>query len=171
MPSPLYLRAPDAKPQGFVQRPPLAIQIREVTAGDAGVLAALHGECFDDPWTAGDFIRLVTMPGASALLAMEVGEPVGFVLLRRAADEAEIITIATRPFAQRRGVAGTLMKDLSQRLAAQGCRALFIEVAASNMAARALYGSLGFTAAGLRKDYYARPAGRREDALVMRRDL
>ncbi len=171
MPEPLYLRAPDAKPQTFIQRQPLTIAIRDVTADSVDILAALHAECFDNPWSPTDLVKLMAMPGSSASLAMEFEEPVGFVLLRRAADEAEIISIATRPLAQRRGVAKALINHQCKRLGAQGVNALFIEVAASNASARALYDSTGFVAAGARKAYYQRGGGPREDAIIMRKEL
>jgi ribosomal-protein-alanine N-acetyltransferase len=48
-------------------------------------------------------------------------------------------------------------------------KSLFIEVAISNPAALALYGSCGFKEAGLRKNYYQHGDGAREDALIMRK--
>ena len=56
---------------------------------------------------------------------------------------------------------------LADMLIAAGAHALFIEVAAGNTAARALYEALGFAAAGVRKGYYGREGGA-EDAVVMR---
>jgi [ribosomal protein S18]-alanine N-acetyltransferase len=47
-------------------------------------------------------------------------------------------------------------------------RSLFIEVAARNDAAQALYRALGFTAAGVRRGYYAQGQDGAEDAIVMR---
>jgi tRNA threonylcarbamoyladenosine biosynthesis protein TsaB len=44
-------------------------------------------------------------------------------------------------------------------------------VASSNAAARGLYESFGFRPAGLRRNYYDRGGGLREDAVVMRKDL
>jgi len=102
--------------------------------------------------------------------ALEAGEPLGFLVTRRAADEAEIITIGTRPSMQRRGVARQMMDRQLMTLAAQGVRVVVLEVAASNTAAQALYSALGFGEAGRRKGYYHRPSGA-EDAIVMRREL
>jgi ribosomal-protein-alanine N-acetyltransferase len=45
-----------------------------------------------------------------------------------------------------------------------GCTQFWLEVRASNSAARSLYEKLGFEVLGVRKNYYERP---REDALVM----
>ena len=171
MPAPLYLRAPDARPQaGYKPRPaPLRCHVADGAA--AALFAEMHGECFDNPWTEDDFARLMAMAGAVAVIAEEGAEPVGFLLARQAADEAEIITVGTRPFAQRRGVASALVTHVSNILAGQRTRQLFLEVAASNTAARALYAACGFADAGTRKGYYQRPAGPREDAIVMRKAL
>ncbi len=170
-PTPLYLRVPDAKPQEFVQRKTLAITVRAVTAAETSILEALHGECFDSAWTKQDFAALLAMPGASAQLAMDADEPVGFIVSRAVADEAEIITIATRPFAQRRGVAKSLLNHQFTEFSGKGVATCFIEVAASNTTARALYASCGFHEAGSRQNYYHRSDGSREDALVMRKNL
>ena len=68
-----------------------------------------HAECFDNAWSATEFAKLMAMPGALSFLAVEGGEPLAFLLARRAADEAEILSIGTRPFARRRGIAKKLM--------------------------------------------------------------
>lgn len=171
MPLPLYLRAPDAKPQPQVPHTAGAVRLQSLSAADADLLAALHAECFDPPWTAEDFRQLLAMPGSLAIAAAEGPEPIAFVLIRRADDEAEIITIGTRPFARRRGAARDLLNRQFTELSAAGVRAAFIEVATSNAAARALYAALGFIEAGLRRSYYQRDSGYREDAVVMRKDL
>ena len=171
MPAPLYLRAADAKPQAGLKRRLPQISFREATAAEAGIFAALHAECFDNPWNEADFAALMAAPGAAAGLALDAGEPVGFALLRRAADEAEIISIGTRPFAQRRGIARGLIAAETGVLARLGVTKLFLEVAASNISARALYAACGFSEAGTRRDYYGRAHGGREDAIVMRKEI
>ena len=113
----------------------------------------------------------VALPGAISLLAFvapETDRPAGFAIARRAADEAEVISIGTVPACRRRGIARRLVGRLADTLIAAGVRSLFIEVAAGNDAARALYEAAGFTAAGLRPGYYARRGGEAEDAIVMR---
>lgn len=170
MPAPIYLRAPDAKPQTTPLRKAKP-DIVAASVQSADLLANLHAECFDTAWHAQTFSDLLAMPGATAAIAMEHQEPLGFALVRRAVDEAEIITIATRPMAQRRGVARALLDHQFTELIGLGVARVFIEVAQSNAAARALYASLGFTQAGLRRGYYERVDGRHEDAIVMRKDL
>jgi ribosomal-protein-alanine N-acetyltransferase len=52
-----------------------------------------------------------------------------------------------------------------------GAEEAFLEVAVDNEAAIALYATLGFRRAGLRKAYYDRGPAGFTDALVMRLDL
>ncbi len=52
-----------------------------------------------------------------------------------------------------------------------GAKRIFLDVGADNPAALALYGKLGFAQLARRKSYYSRPAGQREDALLMVRNL
>ena len=47
----------------------------------------------------------------------------------------------------------------------------FLEVAADNAAAQALYARAGFAESGRRRGYYRRPDGSGLDALVMQRAL
>ena len=103
---------------------------------------------------------------------MEQDEPAGFVLTRAAADEAEIITIGTRPFAQRRGVAqGPARSSVHGAFRAKASRMSSSKSRHPTRRRGRFTHSSGFTQAGLRKGYYERADGSREDAIVMRRDL
>jgi tRNA threonylcarbamoyl adenosine modification protein YeaZ/ribosomal-protein-alanine acetyltransferase len=170
-PEPLYLRPPDAKPQHQAAAGTAAVTLRPASVGEAPVLAAMHAECFDNAWGATEFAKLMAMPGALSFLAVEGGEPVAYLLARQAAGEAEILSIGTRPFARRRGIAKKLMSHLAAELRQAGLAQLFIEVAAGNDAARALYAEQKFAVTGRRKAYYEKPGGKREDAIVMMKAL
>jgi [ribosomal protein S18]-alanine N-acetyltransferase len=91
----------------------------------------------------------------------------GFVLARAAAGEAEILTLAVVPAARRQGVGSALLAGAMAAACARGAAEMFLEVAASNAAAHALYAGLGFTEVGRRPRYYADGA----DAFVLRRTL
>lgn len=170
MPSPLYLRAPDAKPQFAPLRKISVLSIEAVGLAASELLAEMHGETFDEAWSARSFAEMLATPGTEALIASEGEQPLGFLVTRRAVDEAEIITIGSRPSVQRRGVARQLLAQQMAELAAKGVRHLFLEVAASNRAAHGLYIACGFSEAGRRKGYYRRRDGV-EDAIVMRREI
>ncbi len=77
-------------------------------------------------------------------------------------DEAEILNLAVDPGRRRRGVATRLVQALTAKVPG----AIFLEVRASNAAARALYEGLDFVVTAVREGYYHRPV---ENALVMKR--
>ncbi len=137
----------------------------------AGVLAALHADCFPSPWSEGEMIRLLAMPGAFALLALVGDAPCAFVLGRVAADEAEIIAVGTHPGTRRRGLATWLIDAAGAHAARRGARTLFLEVAADNAPARRLYATFGCVQVGYRPDYYQRGNSRRADALILGKNL
>jgi ribosomal-protein-alanine N-acetyltransferase len=146
--------------------------IRTAAHPDLGAMTRLHAECFVEAWSAESLGRLLTAPGAFALLAEVKGRAAGFVLVRTAAGEAEILTIAVSPTHRRTGLGRALVEKAALRAAADGATALFLEVSVANDAARALYTASGFGEAGLRKGYYAAVGGTPAlDALILRRDL
>ena len=129
-------------------------------------LAAIHAAAFagpgETPWSAEAFADLLAQAG---VFAVETED--GFILMRAVADEAEILTLAVRPAARRRGEGGRLVGEGVLAAAAGGAARVFLEVAEDNAAARALYAGAGFAEAGRRPGYYAGADGGRRDALLL----
>lgn len=149
------------------------MSLRTVPAGSAHapVIAALHAACFDDPWDEKAVLSLLAMPGAYGWIALEDDEyPKGFLLLRVAADEAEILSIGVLAEARRKGVAGTLLKAAVDTSTGAAVMQMFLEVARDNDPAIGFYEEAGFRSVGIRKDYYQRSDGR-VDALIFRREI
>jgi ribosomal-protein-alanine N-acetyltransferase len=93
--------------------------------------------------------------------------PIAFLLAWVVADELHLIHIATDPESRRRGAARALMSALLAHGASVQSRLVLLEVRRSNRAAIRLYRAFGFTAMGVRRDYYADG----EDAIEMRLTL
>lgn len=148
------------------------IEVYEGTGSDAGELARLHADAFPRPWSAVEMAEMLGAPEALALVARSAGveEPVGFVLARCISSDSEVLSIAVAAGWRRQGIARALMVALIERVAARTATDLFLEVDIANEAARALYGGLGFTEAGRRRNYYSTPRGP-SDALVLRLEL
>ena len=134
------------------------------------LLAALYAACFAEAWTPDAIATLVAMPGAFVGVAERDGQPVGFHISRTAADEAEIISIGVGPAARRSGVGAALLADSMNRARAAGAAALFVDVAADNAGALALYRRAGFVQVGRRPGYYAAATGA-QDAMILRAAL
>ena len=79
----------------------------------------------------------------------------GHLLTRVVAGEAEVLTLAIHPEAQRQGHARRLMQQAAERWTQLGVRLAFLEVRERNAAARALYCGLGWTETGVRPSYYS----------------
>ena len=149
---------------------PGPLTFEDAGAAAADLLAAIHETSFDRPWSAGDFAGLLAMPGTAALVAAASGSgPSGMIVFRRAAGEAEILTLAVRPDMRFSGIAAALLDEMLLRLK-HTAASVFLEVAPANDAARALYRSRGFAEAGRRPGYYG-ARGEAGDALVLRAEL
>lgn len=133
--------------------------LREARPDDAAAIGLTEGGA---AWSEEAVRRTL---GARHALAWVVGDPVvGHLLATAVGDEGEILTLAVRPEARRRGLARRMLDALAGRWRAAGVGAGWLEVRADNVAARALYASLGWTDAGRRPGYYADGT----DAVVMR---
>jgi len=129
-------------------------QISQVGMAHAGVIATLHGECFETAWDVKAIIEILAMAGAVALISTENAYPNGFALFTMAADEAEIIMIGVTRDARRGGYGGRLLQAAIESAKKCGAVKMFLEVAEDNTGARALYEKCGFTICGRRSGYY-----------------
>jgi ribosomal-protein-alanine N-acetyltransferase len=145
--------------------------IRLLGAGELDMLVPLHAACFEDAWDLEALATLLAMPGALALVAVSGhGDLSGFVMIRGAADEAEIVSLGVHPAARRRGLGRRLMAKAIAAALDRGVRRMFLEVAADNSAAQRLYLREGFAKVGERPNYYHKTGGD-VAALVMARDI
>jgi ribosomal-protein-alanine N-acetyltransferase len=129
------------------------------------VVAGINRACFAEHWDRAAIAMLMASPGSMGWLAHLDGEPCGYVLVRAAGGEAEILSIGVVPDDRRRGVGRSLLAAAIARL---GPQPIFLEVAADNAAALALYAGAGFLPVGRRPGYY-RTAGGATDAILLRR--
>jgi [ribosomal protein S18]-alanine N-acetyltransferase len=148
---------------------------RQADRRQAVELAAIHGMAFagqERHWSESEIIALLTDPIVAVHIAYgEQRTAIGFALCRTMADEAELLTLAVMPDARREGRGAALLAACEEGALASGAARLFLEVAAGNMAAGALYTRAGYRECGRRKGYYLRPDGSRDDAVVMAKQL
>jgi [ribosomal protein S18]-alanine N-acetyltransferase len=136
--------------------------------------ARLHATGFPHPWDALDFERLIGAETAFGHAGIDTRDPrrlTGFILSRRAADEAEVLTIVVDPACRKQGIATRLMQANMDVLARYGVKSWFLEVGETNAAARKLYAALGFAEVGRRQGYYRAADGSAATALVLRRSI
>ena len=146
-----------------------AEHVRRVGVAHARLLASLHMRCFapQEQWNMAAMAGLLGSAGVCAGVVLVGAQPVGLVMLRCVAGEAEILTLCVLPDYRRQGLAAQLVAWSLAWSVEQKADVIFLEVSVSNPAAQDLYAQAGFDRKGLRKGYY--PDG--SDALVLGRSL
>lgn len=135
----------------------------------ASVIEALHRDGFDTPWSKQSFFDLLAQSNVNGWVVGSAN-PMGFILIRTVAGEAEVLTLAVGASHRRQGVAQSLMLCVLRWLKESNVKFWHLEVADDNGAAIALYQSLGFSESGRRTGYYQRPNGH-ADAILMSKQI
>ncbi|MDX8392767.1 MAG: ribosomal protein S18-alanine N-acetyltransferase, partial [Mariprofundaceae bacterium] len=159
----------DASPLGSTMYQPRLQAIRPADTGDIYAVYQLNCAAFSEAWSVmalgmwqqrGDDLD-VCYDENNRLAAYYLGQDV--------LDEVHIMQIAVAPEFRRTGLGKRLMQYEIEHKCAKGMATMHLEVRASNLAAQALYQSLGFTTVGTRPNYYSpipdKPLG--EDAVLM----
>ena len=161
-------------------------------------LAMLHARAMPDTraWSAKSFTDLLAIPGTfltpipsslqiyaggseqsergaappTAATTKSAQKILAFALGRVTLDEAELLTLAVDPAHQRQGLGRQCLAQFEAKAQENGATRAFLEVAASNHAALALYRNTGWTQDGTRPNYYATATGR-EDAILFSKCL
>lgn len=144
------------------------LSIRAATMSDLSAMMALERHAATAAhWAVEQYEAMfrASSPGRVALVIEEDTQIQGFVIAVSAGVEWEIENIAIAGSARRRGLGTRLLGELLDMARAKGAEAVFLEVRASNRAARALYEKWAFSESGQRRSYYQNP---QEDAIVYR---
>ena len=136
-------------------------RIRHATSFDTSLLAALHKACFDnaegEAWSDTAMTQFIASPSTVTLLATtgpNGAQPIGFLIARKAAEEAELLTIGVLADYRKTGVGGSLLRQAMLDLKAGGSGTLYLEVDETNHPALALYKRFGARTVGNRPGYY-----------------
>ncbi len=122
-------------------------------------------------WSADSVHDMLSVPGTVACVATCGDEPSGVAVGRHAVDEFELFYLGVLPAARRSGLGGRLLaRQLAFAREAEAAHC-YLEVARGNRPARAIYSRTGFLRVGIRLGYYLDAAGRRHDALLLRKAL
>jgi ribosomal-protein-alanine N-acetyltransferase len=123
------------------------------------------------PWSRGNFLDSLRAGHVAELLESCTQVLLGYYVAMPGVDELHLLNLTVAPDFQRAGLGRQLLDRLEAQARKRCLPTLWLEVRASNARARYLYRARGFAEQGIRRGYY--PAGglRREDAVVMKRDL
>lgn len=152
-----------------------SVRIERAREPDLREIADIEQRSFSDPWSVGAFRDVLSHSRIYFACAREepdvpsgASRVVGYVVAWFAGGEGEIANLAVDADARDRGIGSALLDAALDEGRRQGAGQVFLEVRSSNLRARQLYESRGFTEVGRRRRYYRRPV---EDAVVLRRAI
>lgn len=149
------------------------LQFRAMVEPDLERVMAIEVQAYSFPWSLGNF-RDSLLAGYEAELMLhgeDLDELLGYWVAMPGVEEMHLLNLTVAPRHQRQGHARTLLDRLSVRSLERGAKTLWLEVRASNHRALSVYEAHGFERVGTRRHYYPAAGAKREDAVVMRRDL
>lgn len=152
-----------------------AVDLRAGSVSDLEAIVAIMDSAFDpafgEAWTRAQCAGILPLSGVNLTIAEdEMLRPLGFSLHRAISGEAELLLLAVKQSAQRRGVGQYLLNRFISDARAAGALNVHLEVRENNPAL-AMYRRAGFRAAGRRKNYYSGKDGRSFDALTFVKNL
>jgi len=141
------------------------VRARAMAPADVERVVEMEHASFTSPWKSDTFLALLDRPGAELwVLDHTTDGVIGYFVLWCILDQGELANIAVAEEHRGKGYGAFLLQRAVELARGRGVESLYLEVRASNAAARKLYEGFGFTGVGLRKKYYDRPV---EDGLVM----
>jgi len=146
--------------------------LRTMRASDLDLVVQSENLSYKNPWSKRIFSDCLRAGYECWVLATR-DRIVAHGVLSVGVEEAHVLTLCVHPDFRRSGYGRRMLRHLLEKGARQGARACFLEVRPSNVEARQLYLSMGFTQVGERRGYYPAEQGstQREDALILSRML
>ncbi|MBQ7456188.1 MAG: ribosomal protein S18-alanine N-acetyltransferase [Desulfovibrio sp.] len=126
-------------------------------------MARVEKACFSLPWTEPQIASAFTQKayGAFGLFSENL---LGYISVYHVVPEMEILNLAVLPAYRRKGYGRFLLMTCLQASQKMGIHTVWLEVRERNVAARALYDSVGFVVSGVRAKYYSDTG---EDACIL----
>jgi len=142
-----------------------SMQMRPMQMADLDAIMQIEPTIFPYPWSRGNFSDSLNS-GYSCWVMEAGGGIIGYAVMMMVLDEAHLLNISIAASQQGRGFGRALLEHMMMLGRRHGGLNMFLEVRPSNVAAIALYESMGFNEMAIRRNYYPAKHGR-EDAVLM----
>lgn len=143
------------------------MNIRSATPADVSAMRRIEAQAPTAAhWNDDEYDRIFAGDPPRLALIIQDDTVQGFLIANQIGPDWELENIGVAAGAQRRGLASALLGHFLDVVKQQGGESVFLEVRASNAAARALYAKYGFAETGRRRHYYQHPD---EDAVLYRK--
>ena len=149
--------------------PPFTLRL--ATRDDAPMIAQLSRDRIEHGlgwrWTSPRVMRSIRDRETNVVVAVDLGEPLGFGIMKYDDDEAHLLLLAVQMVWARQGIGTALVGWLERSASIAGVARVHLEARASNASARAFYQRLGYREIQSLAGYYQG----REACVRMVRDL
>nr|WP_216110693.1 ribosomal protein S18-alanine N-acetyltransferase [Aquisalimonas asiatica] len=145
-------------------------EMRRMREHDVPEVLAIERSAYAFPWTAAVF-RDCLRVGYGCWVLLNEGRVSGYLVMSVVAGEGHVLNLCVDPACHGRGFGRQLLESGIEHARRLGAETVFLEVRPSNRRAVDLYYRNGFCEVGVRPQYYPVAGGRREDALILARDL
>lgn len=135
-----------------------------MTLSDVPAVHTIERQVQTHPWSEKLF-QDGLVAGHHATVMLNDQQVIGFCILQKVLDEANLLLMAIDPQWQQKGLGYQMLEHAIEQLG-EGTAMVFLEVRQSNTAALALYEKIGFAQIDLRKNYYPTADGK-EHAVIM----
>jgi len=142
--------------------------ISRLTSDDLAQVLEIERCSYDAPWSETLFLAEFRKDYAFQFGLFRRGELAAQIFCHLVAGELHVLNVAVHPKHRRCGYAGKLIRHCLEEAGMRAASVAYLEVRVSNAAARDLYFKLGFSASGIRKNYYHNNG---EDALLLTKTL
>lgn len=140
--------------------------IRPLLASDLDTVFAIEQKAHAAPWSRTSFEGAL-QHGNYMVVLEEAHKILAFAVVQFVVDEAHLLDITVDPAYQGKGLGRYLLQHILDYAEAAEASTMFLEVRVSNESAQHLYRNMGFNELGVRKNYYPKLGGGREDAVLM----
>ncbi len=141
------------------------VGMRPMQMADLDRIMQIEPTVFPYPWSRGNFSDSLNS-GYSCWVMEEDQVIIGYAVMMMVLDEAHLLNISIDRGQQGRGLGRSLLQHMMVLGRRHGGLNMFLEVRPSNLAAIALYTTMGFNEMAIRRNYYPAKHGR-EDAVLM----
>lgn len=162
----------------MAERPSMDLTLKPLRVEHLDELMLIEAGSYAFPWSRGNFVDSLSSGYRGTGLWGRKGDEqdeqmvlLGYSWAMEGVDELHLLNLTVHPEHLRQGHARRLLDDLVQWAVPRAMSWLWLEVRASNVAARRLYEAYGFEEAGLRRGYYPNARSTREDAVLMRLNM
>lgn len=143
--------------------------IRRMQEEDLPQVLVLEEQLFSSTWKEDDFrYEMFENPFSQMWVLVEDETVIGYMGIWVIFEQGQLTNIAVDRAYQRKGYAKQLLEYGIQVCKEAGCEVMSLEVRPSNLPAKKLYESFGFSKISVKKDYYQ---DNHEDADVMMKGL